>query len=108
MSFNSLSAVKPKAWAWISNPNGSAYIHDNGCDIGTQGLGYWYSTSSVGLVRMNFGHTSGGSTNIEEYSGNKNILRIVDILGRVTKEDNNNTLFYIYDDGSVEKKIIID
>ena len=91
-----------------TNPNGSAYIQDNGCDIGTQGFGYWYSTSSVGLVRMNFGHVSAGSTNIEEYSGNKNILRIVDVLGRATKEDNNNTLFYIYDDGSVEKKIIID
>ena len=31
---------------------------------------------------------------------------ITDILGRPTKEIKNKTLFYIYSDGSVEKKII--
>ena len=34
-------------------------------------------------------------------------LKVVDILGRETKELKNIPLFYIYDDGTVEKKIII-
>jgi hypothetical protein len=39
---------------------------------------------------------------------NRNIERVVDILGRETKEKKNTPLFYIYDDGTVEKKITID
>jgi hypothetical protein len=30
------------------------------------------------------------------------------VLGRESKEENNVPLFYIYDDGTVEKKIIIE
>ena len=44
-------------------------------------------------------------TAIEEHTTNKELLRTIDVLGRETK---NNPLFYIYDDGSVEKKIIIE
>ena len=36
----------------------------------------------------------------------KKLLSITDILGRSTKENKNQLLFYIYDDGTVEKKII--
>jgi hypothetical protein len=40
--------------------------------------------------------------------GNKEIVKVVDILGRETREENNELLFYIYDDGTVEKRIIIE
>jgi len=36
----------------------------------------------------------------------KKLLSITDILGRPTKENKNQLLFYIYDDGTVEKKLI--
>jgi len=36
----------------------------------------------------------------------KKLLSITDILGRTTKEIKNKLLFYIYDDGTVEKRII--
>jgi len=42
-------------------------------------------------------------TNIE-----KEILKIVDILGREVNEIKNTPLFYIYNDGTVEKKIILE
>ena len=45
---------------------------------------------------------------IEDRTTNKNLLRTIDILGRETKETKNTLLFYIYDDGTVEKKIIIE
>ena len=36
------------------------------------------------------------------------LIKIIDILERESKEIKNQPLFYIYDDGSVEKKIIIE
>ena len=36
------------------------------------------------------------------------LLKIVDILGRETKGKTNQPLFYIYDDGTVEKRIVIE
>ena len=49
------------------------------------------------------------ATAIEEKNEmNRNLIKIVDVLGRSTKAISNTTLFYIYDDGSVEKKIIIE
>ena len=42
---------------------------------------------------------------IEEQTTNKELLRTVDILGRETKGKKNEPLFYIYDDGTVKKRI---
>jgi len=39
---------------------------------------------------------------------NKRLLKIIDVLGRETKEEKNEPLFYIYDDGTVEKRIIVE
>ena len=47
------------------------------------------------------------TTGIEELSTNKKILKVTDLLGRETKQTNQ-PLFYIYDDGAVEKKIVIE
>ena len=41
-----------------SNVNTSSYIQDNGCDIGSQGFGYWYTASDALAIRMNFGNVS--------------------------------------------------
>ena len=48
------------------------------------------------------------NTSVSEIPTTKQIVRIVDILGRETKEIKNTLLFYIYNDGTVEKKIIIE
>tara|TARA_B100001540_G_scaffold310449_1_gene328240 strand:- start:52 stop:690 length:639 start_codon:yes stop_codon:yes gene_type:complete len=37
---------------------------------------------------------------------NKRLVKVVDLLGKETKLEKNKVLFYIYDDGSVDKKII--
>ena len=46
-------------------------------------------------------------TAIEEHTTNKELLRTIDVLGRETKQTNQ-PLFYIYDDGTVEKRIVIE
>ena len=38
---------------------------------------------------------------------NRELMKIVDVLGRETKQSFNTPVFYIYSDGTVEKKIII-
>jgi len=47
------------------------------------------------------------TTAINEIAKNRNIIKIADLLGRETKETNQ-PLFYIYDDGTVEKRIVIE
>jgi CubicO group peptidase (beta-lactamase class C family) len=47
---------------------------------------------------------------IEDYQGKdtRKLIEIVDVLGRESKQLKNQPLFYIYDDGTVEKKIILE
>jgi hypothetical protein len=45
---------------------------------------------------------------ITEQSQNKTLLKVTDVLGRKSKGTKNTPLFYIYDDGTVEKRIIIE
>jgi hypothetical protein len=48
------------------------------------------------------------TTSISEgNTSNKQLIRITDMLGRNVSATTNATLFYIYDDGSVEKKMIL-
>ena len=48
------------------------------------------------------------NTSVSEISTTKELLKVIDILGRQTKEIKNSLLFYMYNDGTVEKKIIIE
>ena len=47
------------------------------------------------------------NTSVSKISTTKQTVRILDVLGRETKEIKNTLLFYIYNDGTVEKKMII-
>ena len=49
-----------------------------------------------------------GTTAVKEHTTNKELLKVTDILGRETNGNKNEPLFYIYDDGTIEKKIIIE
>jgi len=55
-----------------------------------------------------FSNNCSGTTDIEEYTTNKELLKVTDLLGRETKGKKNEPLFYIYDDGTVDKQIIIE
>ena len=48
------------------------------------------------------------SVGIEEHTTNKELLKVTDLLGRETKGTKNKVLFYTYDDGTVEKRIVIE
>ena len=51
--------------------------------------------------------TNCSATAIEEHTTNKELLKVTDLLGRETKQTNH-PLFYIFDDGTVEKRIVIE
>ena len=53
-----------------------------------------------------FSHNCSG-TSIQEHTTNNELLKVTDLLGRETKQTNQ-PLFYIYDDGIVEKRIVIE
>ena len=48
------------------------------------------------------------SVGVKEHTATKALLKITDILGRETNEKRNKLLFYIYDDGKVEKRVILE
>ena len=43
-----------------------------------------------------------------DVSKNRKLEKVVDLMGREVKIRTNQVLFYIYDDGSVDKKMIIE
>ena len=48
-------------------------------------------------------------SSIQDINNNSRTLtKITDVLGRESKEKSNIPLFYIFDDGTVKKKIIIE
>jgi len=47
-------------------------------------------------------------TSISEINTERKLIKIIDVLGRETKEIKNQTLFYLYNNGRVEKEIIIE
>tara|TARA_Y100001954_G_scaffold106727_1_gene115902 strand:- start:3852 stop:5606 length:1755 start_codon:yes stop_codon:yes gene_type:complete len=47
-------------------------------------------------------------TDINNISSKKKLIKIVDVLGRESSENKNTPLFYIYEDGRVERRIILD
>jgi len=47
------------------------------------------------------------STAIQNISSERKLVKIVDVLGRETKETKNSILFYIYNNGEVEKRSVL-
>jgi hypothetical protein len=63
----------------------------------------------VCLIKLNAsGNIISSTKDIVLENKNKKLIRVVDVLGRDSKPKNNTPLFYIYDNGTVEKRIIIE
>jgi len=75
---------------------------------------YWETGAPTPWGSWTFIHNNPGvdlntPTGIDNiFPNNKKLIKIVDLLGRKSKDLKNQPLFYIYDDGTVEKKIIIE
>ena len=106
----SLNLANGKDSNWVglyagTNPNLYCITVDNGAVA-------WftdYFTSFFDNIdpQHYFSNNCSGTTSIQEHTTNKELLKVTDILGRKTKQTNQ-PLFYIYDDGTVEKRIVIE
>ena len=68
---------------------------------------YYELGDGLAVVDQLNGVTSNSSINISEQNPERKLLTIKDMLGRETEVKNNSILFYLYDDGTVEKRIIV-
>ena len=73
----------------------------SGCPTPENNMGNLY------IVRTDGNGNITSTKNILENT-NKTLIKVIDILGRESNQERNTPLFYIYDDGTVEKKIIIE
>ena len=67
----------------------------------------WSTANWTNIDPQHYFSNNCTGTAIEEHLTNKEFLKVTDLLGRETKQTNQ-PLFYIYDDGTVEKRITID
>tara|TARA_B100001758_G_scaffold247425_1_gene265192 strand:- start:71 stop:1474 length:1404 start_codon:yes stop_codon:yes gene_type:complete len=67
----------------------------------------WATTNWTSIDPQHYFSNNCSGTAIQEHSINKEILKVTDLLGRETKQTNQ-PLLYLYDDGTVEKRIIIE
>ena len=63
--------------------------------------------SSYQIDSQHYFSTNCSTTNINEQTTNKELLEVTDLLGRKTKQTSQ-PLLYFYDDGTVEKRIVIE
>ena len=68
---------------------------------------YYELGDGLAVVDQLNGLTATSSINISEQKPKGKLLTIKDMLSRETEVKNNSMLFYLYDDGHVEKRIII-
>jgi len=68
----------------------------------------WYTIAGIPMLRMNFdpGSVSAVSDVKQEEKGK--LVKIVDALGRKTEKTKNTPLFYMYENGIIEKQLIVE
>ncbi|MDB4126930.1 hypothetical protein N9580_02870 [Flavobacteriales bacterium] len=97
------SGLNPYSYLW--NTGGSSIIitpQQNGI--------YWVVITDVnGCISDSLYYTvTNITTSFSEINKKKKLIKTIDVLGRKNKGTKNKPLFYIYNDGTVEKQIIIE
>ena len=73
-----------------------------------QAMQNWTAINGYYIDSQHYFSDDCGTTFIKEQSTNKELLKVTDMLGQETPYRRNTPLFYIYDDGTVEKRIVIE
>jgi hypothetical protein len=84
----------------------SPYLNCIDVDDATWSTANW-TVANGNIDPQHYFSNNCSGTAIQEHTTNKKLLKVTDLLGRETKQTNQ-PLFYIYDDGAVEKKIVLD
>jgi hypothetical protein len=73
--------------------------------VGTPG---WYTISGIPMLRMNFDSGSVSAVSDVKQEEKGKLIKIVDVLGRKTEKTKNSPLFYMYENGVIEKQLIVE
>jgi hypothetical protein len=76
-------------------------------NIGVATNDWNFDTFTTISTNCNYTNPCATVSAIQEHTTNKELLKVTDLLGRETKQTNQ-PLLYIYDDGTVEKRIVIE
>ncbi len=76
-------------------------------NIGYASSNWFFDSFATLSTNCNYTSSCNTTSSIEEQITNKNLLKTINILGVETKGSKNQPLLYIYDDGTVEKRITI-
>lgn len=87
----------------FNNVDSTSFIPINPVTTPNNTLCYYY-IDDVFVIPLD----SSTSTTITELQKPKQLLRIIDVLGRESIPKKNTPLFYRYDDGTVEKRIVVE
>ena len=68
----------------------------------------WYTISGIPMLRMNFDPASVSAVSDVKQAEKGKLIKIIDILGRKTKKTTKSPMFYMYENGIVEKQLIIE
>ena len=102
LTANVSGGIPPYSYTWITGDTLSTITaSSNGtysCDV----------KDKVGCIINVVFIVTNVPTSILEFNSERKLLKITDLLGKETERNRNEPLFYIYDDGTVEKKIILE
>ena len=112
--YTSPSAVD--TWLWDFGDGGSIVMGQNPIHtylvqgVYMVNLTVWSTVGCIGdtiiMVEVDTCSISCISTEVHNYTTSKKLLKVTDILGRETNQTNQ-LLFYIYDDGTIERRVVI-
>ena len=87
--------------------NGNPNLYCINVDDAGFSLSNWTGSFFVFDPQHYFSNNCNGTGSIQELNTNKKLLKVTDLLGRETKATNQ-VLIHIYDDGTIEKKIVFE
>ena len=96
-----------------NNTNMSIYIHNNpnltciNVDDTVWANTNW-TVSNGNIDAQHYFSLNCNATSIAEFQSENTLLKIVDVLGKESKPASNTPLFYMYSDGTVEKRLIVE
>ena len=95
------SAVK--VWFYTVNNGDHSWF-----DVAPWGVDDFWASEEIWNFFSQIGSSSTYLNDTNNKINDRCLIKIIDVLGRATKDTKNQPIFYIYDDGAVEKKIILE
>ena len=92
-----------KVWFYTVNNGNHSWF-----DVAPWGVDDFWASEEIWNFFSQIGSNTTYLNDINHKMNDRCLIKIIDVLGRAIKDTKNQPIFYIYDDGTVEKKIIFE